>query len=146
MRSSPAAVSIRRPNTWSISWPKASASSPRTAETVTWPKPHNAVTRTVFDSVQPRARATAANGTQWSGAIVWSAPIEIAARASRPASGSDMVCRLPGRLHLGRDSLALLVQQPVDPAIQPLPRARRQPDRSRHRHRLLDVANDALDV
>jgi hypothetical protein len=44
--------------------PTTSARMPRAAETVTWPKPQRNVVRAVRAADQPRARASAANGTQ----------------------------------------------------------------------------------
>jgi anti-sigma-K factor RskA len=52
------------------------------ADTVTWPNPQASVTAAVRRADQPRARESATNGTQWSGAAVWRLPIAAAARAS----------------------------------------------------------------
>ena len=64
MRSRPAADSMRRPNSSSISTPNTSASRPSSTETVTWPNPQSAVTLAVRHADHRSARAIAANGTQ----------------------------------------------------------------------------------
>ena len=82
MRRSPATDSSRSPQIFSARSPSTSASAPNAADTVTWPRPQASVMRAVLPADQPRARARAANGTQWSGASECSAPTEAAATAS----------------------------------------------------------------
>src|SRR5690242_14562901 len=81
---------MRAPQAWSIPAPRNTAARPSTTEPVTCPKPHSSVIRTVRAADQPRARATAANGSQWSGATACKAPTAAAAAASaaqRPSAG-----------------------------------------------------------
>lgn len=56
--------SSRRPNAATNSRPNSRAATPRITDTVTWPKPHRAVMRTVRPADQRCARPSAANGTQ----------------------------------------------------------------------------------
>ena len=58
--------------------PTKRATSPSKADTLTWPNPHRKVTRAVRPADQDRPRATAANGTQWSGAKACSEPTVMA--------------------------------------------------------------------
>src|SRR5688500_1985753 len=138
--------------------PNPSPTAPRMTDTVTCANPHAAVTCAVRNAVHCCARASAASGSQWSGASACTDASVMAATANGMNRSGMMTLVVMTAVRMMRVMVVMCARvpvnscrvaprrQPVQPFIDPLARDRRKEDDLIGGHDLRDAAEHRLDV